>query len=316
MRKLFSFIIILFAYTFCQSQTVTVKGVAKDSLKINNFIGIVINDTIRKFRDKASEDEEFQNKNWDKYDELKNKYSTSPDFPDGNYTINAKLTDTLYFSKRDYTTKKYKVEDIIKNKIRVILKPRPCIPFEKCDQKKPSKLYSFVGKKINISSLDHSKYCGISLSREYKAEYQIEKQLSDNYSDSTIIFTAYDHNNSEEYVFENYDHILLFVGEYCGKLVKDFFFPVYKTKNGKWAYPIKPKDEHYYEADIYKPVKINFDKSVYFDVTNLPVELIKYRYPKEYYKIQNGKAFPIKGRYADDLVKLWKEIENKPKNGI
>ncbi|MDF2933203.1 MAG: hypothetical protein K0R36_2534 [Chryseobacterium sp.] len=59
---------------------------------------------------------------------------------------------------------------------------------------------------------------------------------------------------------------------------------------------------------------LSFDKSVHFDVSKLPVELIKYRYPKEYYKIENGKAFPMMGRYADDLVKLWKEIKNKSKS--
>jgi len=42
------------------SQTVTVRGIAKDSLGINNFISISINDTILKFRNKAFADEEFK----------------------------------------------------------------------------------------------------------------------------------------------------------------------------------------------------------------------------------------------------------------
>lgn len=305
----FFLILLIVVVNFCNSQTVTVKGIARDSLKINNFIGIVINDTVRKFRDRALEDEEFKSKNWDQYDEIVKKFSTLPDFPDGNYTINAKLTDTLYFHKLRYTSQKYKVADIIKNNIKVVLSPAPCIPYKKCDQKFPSKLYAFVGKKIDVTDVDQSKYCGLSLSREYKADYKIEQELAEHYSDSEIIFSAYDHNNMYEYDFRNYDVVLLFVGEYCGDLIKDFFFPVYKTANGRWATPIKMRDEHYYKN--YKPTKIIFEKSLSFDVGDLPTEHIEYRFPKEYYKIENGKAYPIMGRYAEDLVKIWKAISEK-----
>lgn len=45
-ETIFLFCIVL-ATTFYKSQTVTVRGIAKDSLKINNIIGIVVNDTIK-----------------------------------------------------------------------------------------------------------------------------------------------------------------------------------------------------------------------------------------------------------------------------
>ncbi|SEW11951.1 hypothetical protein SAMN05421841_1136 [Chryseobacterium wanjuense] len=324
MSKLFYkifLISIIFISTFYKSQIVTVRGVVKDSLNINNFISISVNDTINKFRDKVFKDETFKNKNWNKYDELVKKFSTFPDYPDGNYNITAKLTDTLYFHKRDYITQKYKVADIINKNIKVILKPRPCIPYKKCDQKVPSRLYAFVGKKIDVSYVDQSKYCGISLDSEYKAEYEIEQELNEHYPNSKIIFTAYDHNSMYEYDFSNYDNVLLFIEEYCDELVKDHFFPVYKTTDGRWASPIKLRDEHYYNSDKFKPININFEKSVSFDLltTNSNpseeqiAQLKQFKFPEKYYKIENGKAIPIAGRYVEDLVELWKEISEKNK---
>ncbi|GAA4153761.1 hypothetical protein GCM10022217_09900 [Chryseobacterium ginsenosidimutans] len=316
MNKLFfkTYLILIFLTApFYKSQTVTVRGIAKDSLKINNIIGITVNDTVRKFRDKAFTDKKFKSENWNKYDELVKNFSTSPDFPDGNYSITAKLIDTLYFYKPRYATQKYKVADIIKNNIKVILAPAPCIPYKKCDQKVPSKLYAFVGKKIDVTSVDQSKYCGLSLDSEYKAEYKIEQEFSDHYPDSSIIFTAYDHNSLYEYDFRNYENVLIFIGKYCGDLIKDFFFPIYKTANGKWASPIKIGDEHYYKPDKFVPENIMFDKSVEFDLPNNITEeqiaqLKQYKFPEKYYKIENGKAIPIMGRYAEDLVKLWNEL--------
>jgi hypothetical protein len=308
---------ILFAIS-CHSQTVVVRGIARDSLKINNIIGIAVNDTVRKFWHQSLKDEKF-NENRDKYEDLIKNFSTHPDFPDGNYTITAKLTDTLYFYKPKYTTQKYKVADIIQNKIKVVLAPAPCIPFKKCDQQKPSKLYTFVGKKIEVTYVDQSKYCGLSLSNEYKARYAVEEEFSEHYPDSEIVFSAYDHNSMYEYDFRNYDHILLFVKEYCGDLVKDYFFPVYKTEDGRWAAPVDPYMEDYYKPDQFPPVNILFDQSVAFDLlkTNKNpseeqiIQLKKFKFPEKYYKIKNGKAIPVMGRYAENLVRLWTEISKK-----
>jgi hypothetical protein len=315
--KIFSILIVL-TTVFYKCQTVTIRGITRDSLKINNIIGIVVNDTVRKFRDRAFKDEKFKSENWNKYEELVKKFSTSPDFPDGNYTITAKHTDTLYFYKPRYTTQKYKVADIIKNNIKVILSPAPCILYKKCDQKIPLKRYAFVGKKINIAYVDQSKYCGLSLDSEYKAEYKIDQEFSDHYPNPSIFFTAYDHNSRYEYDFRNYDNILIFVGEYCGDLIKDYFSPVYKTVDGRWAAPIDTYMEHFYTSDQFTPVNIDFEKSVSFDLPNNPseeqiIQLNNYKFPEKYYKIKDGKAIPIMGRYAEDLVKLWKEISEKDK---
>jgi len=315
-------ILIVLATTLYKSQTVTVRGVAKDSL--NNFIAISVNDTINKFRNKASKDSIFKEKHWNKYDELvhNKNFLTLPDSA-GNYTITAKLTDTLYFYKRKYTTQKYKVADIIKDKIQVNLKPAPCISHKRCDQKNPSKIYAFVGKKINVISVDTSKYCGEMMDSEYKAEYKIEQEFSEHYPNSIITFTAYDHNSMYEYDFRNYENVLLFIGEYCGDLIqlKYQFFPLYKTIDGRWATPVDTYMEHYYKSDNYKPTNITFDKSVSFNLLRSKIKLTddqitqlkQHKFPEEYYKIENGKAIPIAGRYAEDLVKLRKELSERNK---
>ncbi|WP_294300403.1 hypothetical protein [uncultured Chryseobacterium sp.] len=303
---------------FCHSQTVVVRGIAKDSLKINNIIGIAVNDTVRKFWHQSLKDEKF-NENREKYENLIKNFSTHPDFPDGNYTITAKLTDTLYFYKPKYTTQKYKVADIIKNNIIVTLAPAPCILYKRCDQKKPSKIYAFVGKKIEVKSIDQSVYCETPLDSKYKARYEIEKEYAGHYPDSEITFSAYDHNSMYEYDFRNYDYILLFVEEYCGDLIKDDFFPVYKTKDGRWAMPVDTYMEDYYKSDQFPPVNILFDQSVAFDILKTRknpseeqiAQMKKFKFPEKYYKIERGKAIPVMGRYAENLVELWKEISKE-----
>jgi hypothetical protein len=309
---------------FYNSQMVTVRGIVKDSSGTNG-IAISVNDTVRKFRDKAFKDSIFKEKYWNRHDKLihnKNLFT----YPDsvGNYTITTKLTDTLYFYKRKYTTQKYKVEDILKNNIEVNLKLAPCIADKKWDYNTPSKLYIFIGKKINVSSVDTSKYCGETMDSEYSAQYKIEQEFADHYPNSEIIFSAYDHNSRYEYMFQNYDNVLIFIGEYCGDLIqlKYQFFPVYKTKDGKWASPVDTYMESYYKSDQFIPTNITFDKSVVFDLlrTNKTpseeqiAQLKKFKYPEKYYKIVNGKAIPIMGRYAEDLVKLWNELYWKNKN--
>ncbi|QFG54301.1 hypothetical protein [Chryseobacterium sp.] len=309
----------IFVSIFSEAQqTVTVWGIAKDS--INNFISIVVNDTLQKFREKASRDEGFAKKYQSEFDALVNNkdFHTIPD-SGGNYTINAKLTDTLYFRRFKFATQKYKVGDIIAKKTEVFLKPAPCKKLKQCEHKQPDKLYIFVGKKLNVSHIDTSTYCENIWDSAYRAEYKIIQQYSDYYPDSNIVFTAYDHNSTYEYQFQNYETVLIFVGEFCNELIhlKYQFFPVYKTKNGRWASPVKPHDELYYKdwkCNTIEPEKINFDKSVYFEIQRqkgLTDQQQKgyseQQFPKKYYEVKKEKAVPIMGRYAEDLIRLWKE---------
>jgi|GEM_PF-5116951 len=93
----FIFSLFIFCKIIGKSQTVTVQGIVKDSVGTSG-IGISVNDTIRKFRDRASKDQEFKDKNWDRLSNLINdgKFFTYPDSI-GNYRITVKITDTLYF---------------------------------------------------------------------------------------------------------------------------------------------------------------------------------------------------------------------------
>lgn len=219
-----------------------------------------------------------------------------------------------------YYPKKYAVSDLMKKKKLVIeLESKPCITPKKCEQKIPSKLYVFVGEKIDVSYADTSDYCYMLMDSKYNATYKIEQEFGDHFPDSTIAFTAYDHNSMSRYLFENYENVLIFVGEYCGDLIhmKYQFFPVYKTQDGRWATPVDTYKDKYDKSkkDLYE--NIVFDESVSFDLPNQisdeqMTEFIKNRFPEKYYRIKDEKAYPIIGIYAENMVKHW--MENYKKN--
>lgn len=238
------------------------------------------------------------------------------------FSINASPSDTLFFRNnvRLYHVEKYAVSDLMKKKNLVIkFRTKPCINPKECEQKIPSKLYMLVGKKIDVSYADTSEYCYMLMDSKYNANYKIEQEFSDHFPDSTIAFTAYDHNSMSQYLFKNYENVLIFIGEYCGDLIhmKYQFFPVYKTQNGRWATTVDAHKVKYDKAKENLYENIVFDKSVSFDLPNQlsdeqMAQFIKNRFPEKYYSIKDGKAYPIMGRYAEDLVKYW--MENYWKN--
>ena len=66
----------------------------------------------------------------------------------GNFEIQAKLSDSLFFESEYHTIKKYLVADLIKKKKATIkLKLEPCEVWPSHPEK-PTKLYVFIGKKI------------------------------------------------------------------------------------------------------------------------------------------------------------------------
>lgn len=312
MKNIFLAFIFLLAFQFHYSQEMKIKGIVKQPENERIFTLIVVNDTINKLAKIDTTDFTRRNK--------VNNEKKSVTFADekGYFEIIAKPNDSIFFRfGRFYHSEKYLASDLMKHK-KLIIEPKllPCKTYVKCDQTKPSKIYGFVGKKIDVV-YDNSLYCGIiPMDSKYNAVYKIEQELLDHYSDSTISFTAYDHNSMSQYLFINYDTILTFVGEYCGELIqlKYQFYPVYKTKDGRWATPVDTKKELSYKSEKYPPIYINFEESVYFDVPNLPAQQIEnYRYPNKYYRTENNKAFPIMGRYVEDLIKLREEISKKEK---
>lgn len=230
MKKDIIYFLICFVPFLLNAQKVKIEGYIKLPDKKGLPIScIILNDTINKLDKLGIKDFSIRNKVTEDKDVV-----TITDV-NGYFSINAKPGDTLFFKNdpRLYYPGKFAVSDLIKKKKIVIeLETKPCITPKECDQKLPSKTYIFVGSKIKVSHADTSDYCYMSWDSKYNANYKIEQEFSDHFPDSTITFIAYDHNSMSQYLFKNYENILIFIGEYCGDLIhmKYQFFPVYKHK--------------------------------------------------------------------------------------
>ncbi len=122
--------------------------------------------------------------------------------------------------------------------------------------------------KVYLPVTDTSDYCYMPWDSKYNVTYKIEQEFGDHFPDSTITFTAYDHDFSHRFLFEDYNvNVLLFVEERCGELIhkRYKFYPVYKTADGRWATPVETDRSGYDKfEDLYD--NIIFDKSVSFDI--------------------------------------------------
>lgn len=313
MKKTIIYCLICFVPFLLNAQKVKIEGYIKLPDKKGLPIScIILNDTINKLDKLGIKDFSIRNKVTEDKDVV-----TITDV-NGYFSINAKPSDTLFFKNdpRLYYPGRFAVSDLIKKKNIVIeLETKPCITPKECEQKIPSKLYVFVGKKIDVSDVDTSDYCYMPMDFKYNANYKIEQEFGDDFPDSTIAFTAYDHSFSNKFLFEDYNvNVLLFVEERCGELIhkKNKFYPVYKTQNGRWATPVDAHKVKYDKAKENLCENIVFDKSVSFDLPNQlsdeqMAQFIKNRFPEKYYSIKDSKAYPIMGRYAEDLVKHWME---------
>ncbi|WP_404986866.1 hypothetical protein ACI513_07795 [Chryseobacterium sp. M5] len=305
MKKTIIYFLICFVPFLLNAQKVKIEGYIKlPDKKGAPISSIVLNDTINKLNKLGIKDFSIRNKVTDNKDVFTITDTT------GYFSINARLSDTLLFSNnpRLYYPEKFAVSDLMKkNNIVIELTSKPCITPKKCDQKIPSKTYIFVGSKIKASHADTSDYCYMSWDSKYNVNYKIEQEFADHFPDSKITFTAYDHDFSHRFLFEDYN-VLLFVEERCGELVhkRYKFYPVYKTKDGKWASVIDVED-FYIQSKKFNPIEINFDSSVYFEYfENTPIEQLEYVFPKKYYNLKDGKAYPIMGLSIENLVEITK----------
>ncbi|MGO4709573.1 hypothetical protein AB4Y90_10745 [Chryseobacterium sp. 2TAF14] len=206
---------------------------------------ITLNDTIAKLNKLGLKDDKIIN------DKDILTYTDSTNY----FSINARPGDTLFFRNniRLYHVEKYAVSDLMKEKNLVIkFRTKPCFLPKECDQKTPSKRYVFVGSKINVTYADTSNYCYEPWDSKYNATYKIEQEFGDHFPDSTITFTAYDHDFSHRFLFEDYNvNVLLFVEERCGELIhkRYKFYPVYKTADGRWATPVETDRSSYDKSE-------------------------------------------------------------------
>lgn len=309
MRVLFTWLFLLLSVC-CRSQnTVTVSGIAFDTTSGRNRVQITLNDTLNKFwLHKTPND-------WQQYFKLmKDSNCTVFAGKDGKFKIRGKKNDSLYFSSFRHITKAYRIGDLLKMKvITVNLKPEgynPCYP---CQDSLPAKLYVFVGEKIRLNSVPNS--CIGSWDGEYAGEYRIIQNLHDSFPGDTIRFTGFTHGRLS---LGQFQHVLLFVGEYCGKLYheKYQFCDVYKTTSGRWASPGDPyRYDKVLQTKNLKAEPMTFIDSLSFDARTYGLGRgdIKDKFPEPYFRVEGNKVTPLMGTYVEDLIRLKKEGTLKSK---
>lgn len=298
------FLSFLFASIISYGQKVTVRGIALDSTNGRHKIHIIVNDTIRKLNKIEGVDlTKIVQLSSDKNYHVKTNKK-------GQFSIKAKLTDSLYFSYNRQITQRHLVSDLIsRNKIKIVLKPEICEEYIPCKELN-TKLYVFIGKKINVDYAKRKYYCNrISMDSKFDAEYKIVGNLYGDFKKDTINFVAYDHYGRPG--FSEYENVILYVAEYCGELVhvKYQYNNVYKTKDGKWASPYQGFNyEKLDSLKIKKPEILEFENDVTFEFGKDTDTLwFNKRFPKPYYQTNGFKAKAVYGNYAIDIFEIKKK---------
>jgi hypothetical protein len=299
LRPTFFIAIFLTVSLVCLSQKIVlVSGSAFDTTKGRNPVQIVLNDTLRKWREsKASTANDLVNL-------IKNGFYVVHTSGDGKFYIRGRLTDSLYFSSFRHITKAYCIADLLKmKKLTINLKPEVGIPLV-CNDSLPAKLYAFVAEKISLTYVTRSNG---SWDAEYIGEYRVVENVYGHFPKDTIRFTGFTHGSVS---LNNFKHVLLFVGEYCGKLYheKYQFFDVYKTVKGKWASPGDPyRFDNMVEQKNIKAQVVQFADSLSFDTRTYRMGQRQGVFPEEYFSVEGNKATPLKGTYVKELLTVKKE---------
>lgn len=299
MRQFFYLVVFFFSIKG-YSQKVTIRGTAFDTTNGRNRVHVIVNDTLRKFSKSKS-------LNWDSYRKLTEDTTVNLFAKrDGKFQITAYKTDSIFFQSFRHIQKVFSVSDLLKmERVNIRLDPEICIPYVGCEDTLPSQVYVFVGQKVKVDYEPEPYYCDvIPFNSRFKAEYKIVEQKVGHYKKDTIRFTVFDHYGKP--AFSNYETVLLFLSEYCGKLYheKYQYFDLYKTADGKWASPGDPyKYDSFYKKNLVAQ-HIKFADTVFFDVSKLNEAAIKQQYPQPFYKIVEQKAIPVMGSYIDDLINV------------
>lgn len=294
------------------AQKVTVTGTAFDTTNGRNWVRIILNDTIRKFIATKKTD-------WDTYRKIIEDSTLSVFAKEnGKFKITAQLTDSLVFHADRSIQQVHAVADLLKmDSINIRLEPEVCITYVPCGNATPSNVYVFIGEKVQVNQEPEIYYCNYyTWDPKFKAEYKILKNVVANFPKDTIKFTVYDHYGTPH--FSQYKNVLLFVSEYCGKLLheKYQFFDLYQTVDGKWASPGDPyKYDNYHRKNL-TAKKMQFPDSVRFDISKLTQATIQELYPSPFYKIQGQYAIPVMGSYVEDLIAVKRNGVLKARNII
>ncbi|MEJ6982227.1 hypothetical protein WG906_17310 [Pedobacter sp. P351] len=291
------------------AQRVLVKGIARDTSKNNSFVQISVNDTLVRFRNQVVINGGWNTKASDMYEQL-TKDSTLVLHVSGleNFRIMADRTDTLYFRRAFYHTSKYAVKDLLKMKpLRIILTPETCVEYnpEICPDTIPHKTYVFIGEKVSVKPVPDIYYCNIiKFDAESIAEYKVVQNIHGNYPGDTARFSVFVHSGP---TFFEHKNVMLFVTDYCGRMIQEKyqFFEVYPTVDNRWAFPGDPYlyDQHIKDKTI-KPVQIRFKDDLWFDTKTFSFLHPRPVYTDPYYLVEDSKARPLVGTYAEDLLKI------------
>lgn len=175
------------------------------------------------------------------------------------------------------------------------------------------KLLVIVGEKIDIKEgnppfemmdnmLGYNKFI---------AHYLILQKVCGEYDKDTITFTVYDHYGFPP--FGKFYHALLFLNNSKDEIYHESYqyFPLYKTKDGRWAssYPVDEYLRIKEKESKIKPEKIEFEPEVSYSIEGLTRSSTQKRFPEPFYKIDkiNKKAIAIWGNYVPELFQLKKE---------
>jgi hypothetical protein len=168
------------------------------------------------------------------------------------------------------------------------------------------KLIVIVGEKIRIKEVE-SDINGLLPYSKFMAHYRILQKICGDYDRDTITFTVYDHYGFPD--FANYEHALLFLTNHDSTIYHEIyqFFPLYKTKDGRWASSYQYLE--YGDETKVKPEKIEFAEEVSYSIEGLTRTTTQRRFPEPYYKIdkESKKAISVWGNYVPELFQIKKD---------
>lgn len=141
----------------------------------------------------------------------------------------------------------------------------------------------------------------------FTAKYEVLEVSHGSYGGTTIEFEVYDHYGYPD--FARYDTALLFVsrtpseGTYVHE--KYQYVPVYRTDAGERA---GCGDPYRFDAEdrIGNVVadRVTFDPPVAFDLSKMSRQEIREQFPKQYFRVSEGKTICIRGAGLNDLLRI------------
>ncbi|WP_128414287.1 hypothetical protein [Chryseobacterium sp. Leaf394] len=296
MKKSYVLLLIFIISLPVCAQKILVRGIAKDTTKGRSSMTISINDTIWRYQAIPAHVKEKLG-NFDS-----SAYSTNTDKL-GNYEIEARPSDTLYFRKMHYVPQKHSVSDIVKNNIVVQLVPEPCEMFDFCTLQPALDYLIFKGKKISVQYKVDPYYCNTrSLNYgSYECVYEVTEKIYGYFPGDIIKFNAYDHYGAP--VFTKEKSAIVVLGNHYGKLRHHpCTFPnITKTAGGKWACAGNPIDSAECADISLKSKPMNFPRTASVDISDFQRSVLE-KFQQPYYRIDGHQAVPLQGIYLEEMV--------------